>query len=1336
MVPSTRSSQPRITRSMAQASNRRILFDYIELPVRSNRTRRVRAPATPENEVGGSLEPTPENEVGGSLEPTPENEVGGSLEPTPENEVGGSLEPTPENEVGGSLEPTPENEVVGSLEPTPENEVIGSVQSFEPTTVPALGVEINSDNSHELGSLPEISIAERQVPENEPGASSPYSDANQDNHPELGSLSDNSNGGGQTPENEGSRSSMQPLPTLNASVNTDDPVEISNEAKEAPEQDIGSALPPDPIVPAHEASVFPDAPSVSLDAECSSSEGITHTPADEELNRPLAGNLGEDVQTTDPQYPIVPVHNASVVPDVPSVLLDAEGSSSEGNNLAEDALTTDPQSNSRSPSTCNPSSALRETSVIPDVQREGQVNLTRSDAVSHSREGEDGSIHGQVSEGVNLPVVRRVRNSSVPRLDLAVSLKGLQVPKAKDPKPSGPTQKDDDRTARTSPHPSNLRPGSAKPHSPPRSTSSLSLGAEVEDDGWGDLFPPPPPLPSPPRLEEEDFQVEEGPLPDSPPVRPKDPSKKVSFAETEIEEIGDADADDSWSVDGQGLLQAESNTRRTHSSMSSQRVPLSSAVQSTSKQTTKQSGPSITSGSSKAKEAKGRGKAVDKPKPVKAKENEKAKGREREKEKDRQREKEKAKAKANRAGKPGEVGGSDEEDEEDEDQEIVDDVEDPEDPAYEPNAEKYPKKPGPIPNDCLSTLNKLAFEFSTEVYKLARQYGKSPDEMYEAAGLNKFKTRRSESTWNCFQVYMCVEKHWKRGPNETQAQFTGRLVKAYEAKLKSKLGDNWTRVDLRREAMYKYVRWYQQARRDQIDEDSRQRGVTLRRLNKAVKEVQKLGRALYEADDVVLIAEIHDMNNSNRSKYTGYGPKYEIMMKTQQNALSKKLKYNSAQLVVARSILDEGGDEGEDPDITEIKTVYKSNPNDLDTLRKVAGFCFDFDIKLATDGRLSKMYWTNFGEVAYEYHLQMVFWPLDLPAIGPKNERLVHASKGIPNRALRKMVPSRIAYYRALGKKKENRTDEEQLLVEEGFAGPQVVSWNPKDFDDVGDVGLIVDEEGDVVLSVADVLEKRTGGDNSDSEGPSQSKGSAAGPSRASKSTSSSGVDKDDATRKAGTTRVTPGNNDDEDTTDDEIPKPPPKRDTRAKPTTSSEVNKDKATRKAGRTKVAPGNDDDDTTDDEIPKPPLKRDTRGPSKGISWVSSNDSSDDDDDIPYPPPQTRKPDQTRKGSGAADKRDLGTTISTSTAHAPLPATDSTNQDFTRASTVLKNFVEQHRTARTASWPKRRIEEAEGEQAGPSKRTKVSGSGRRIDAIPSSPPSSPAKSHNRMLKKTIRK
>ncbi|THU96570.1 hypothetical protein K435DRAFT_797244 [Dendrothele bispora CBS 962.96] len=728
--------------------------------------------------------------------------------------------------------------------------------------------------------------------------------------------------------------------------------------------------------------------------------------------------------------------------------------------------------------------------------------------------------------------------------------------------------------------------------------------------------------------------------------------------------------------------------------------------------------------------SKDKGKAVDRDEPMGKLP--KAKGKTQEKEKDKGKGKENPKERGKRKGK----GKSDKDGENEEEEEEEEDIEDPDDPAYEPNAEKYSKKPGPIPNECLSSLNKLAFDFSTEVYKLARQYGKSPDEMYEAAGLNKFKTHRSESTWNCFQVYMCVEKGWKRNPGETQAQFTGRLVQAYEAKLKSKLGNNWTRVDLRREAMYKYVRWYQQARWDQMDEDVRKQGVTLRRLNKAVKEVQKLGRALYEADDVVLIAEIHDINNSNRSKYTGYSPEYELMMKTQQSVLSKHLKYHTAQLVVARSYLDGGNNKLEDPDITEIKTLYESNPNDLDTLRKVATFCFNLDIKLATKGHLKKMYWTNFGQVAYDNHLQVVCWPLRLPAIGPKRKGLIYATKGIPNRVLRKMVPSRVAYYKALGKKKEIRTEEEEALVQEGFVGPRVISWNPEEFRDVSDVGLVIDEDDDVVLSVRDVAEKNVETDTSDGErqedamsvaATSRSKVASRSFSSASKTASSPEVDDgvDERRKDIGNESVdeTGGNIDNEEAlwddsshdTDDDIPKPPPKRQSHAQALEETSS--------------------DDSSDEDLPKLPPR--ARGERRSDS-DSATGSARPIRNTQQLRERSDKPQESQRHLASSSQHNPPPT---STARTPLPNTKTTKQDSTRASTVVVNFVNKHgsqqhsKTTASTSGSKRRVEEVGAEDSRPNKRTKVSlPSAQRRDPLPSSPPSSPSKSHSRLQKKRI--
>ncbi|THU88153.1 hypothetical protein K435DRAFT_803727 [Dendrothele bispora CBS 962.96] len=1335
--------------------------------------------------------------------------------------------------------------------------------------------------------------------------SAPDAAVNQEKHSDLALLAI-SNGQEQASEIEGGGSALPSHPAVpdhEALVNTDDPSEPVN----ADSPNSGAVtLPPvqsDPPLPALQEDIPTIQPEINfvsssavphdslregpelVDADSSNSGAVSlHPPVQSD---PTLLGFHEDVPTIQPESNLgslstVPHDGLPAGPE----LVDAEAPSSEAVSLPplvqsdpallgfhEDVPTIGSESNLTSSSTIPHDSLLvgpelvdaeipnsEAVSLPPPVQSDPPLLGLHEDVATIQPEFNFASSSTVAQDSLrvgppqlSLPLVHKMPTSSIPRLDLAAILKTLQRSKTKQGIASDQTQNSQNDHPSTPPADLPLmgdeewrEASPARPISHQDLSLSQKLGSEEEEDdarhegeqpeekeleemveeeieegerdgGIMSIFstrrrppstPPedeeqqrlhsPPPLQpfhSATNLQDGGSDTEEAPLPRPSRVRS---GKSVRFAESGTEDIHDSNADDDWAEDVRRPSQVYSEFKK----QGTQRLPSSS---------TTSTGPSG---------SKGKGKAVDKDEPTqkppkaKGKIQENGKGKGKEKEKPKRRVERKGKGKSDEDGKnAGEVDDDDDDD----------DINDPDDPAYEPNAEKYSKKPGPIPNECLSSLNKLAFDFSTEVYKLARQYGKSPDEMYEAAGLSKFKTRRSESTWNCFQVYMCVAKGWKRSPNETQAQFTGRLVKAYETKLKSKLGDNWTRVDLRREAMYKYIQW---------------------RLNKAVKEVQKLGRALYEADDLVLIAEVHDMNNTSRSKFTGYGPEYELMMKTEQKALSKHLKYHTAQLIVARSNLDEGDDEGEDPDITQIKTLYESNPNDLDTLRKVAGFCFDFDIKLATDGQLSKMYWTNFGEVAYENHLQMVSWPRDLPAIGPKSQRLVHASKGIPNRELRNMIPSRVAYYRALGKKKENRSEEEELLVRHGFVGPQVVSWDPKDFDDLSGVGLIVDEEEDIVLSVGDVLEKRVGGDNSDAESeghavsgpapshskasgsslsrapktpsssrvnndeteseghvvsgpaPSRSKASGSSLSRAPKTSNSSRVHKDETGSEVGSSKVASWN-DGDDNADDEIPKPPPKRLGSSKVTswndgdesTDEEIPKpppkrlggskvaswndgDDSTdneipkpppKRLGGSKVASWNDGDDSTDDELPKPPPKRQRKGPSarevgriEGASWDDS-----DDEDMRKSPPATRSrghrqeddgdvdspnPIHSQRSLHSRDQRDAPTP----TTRPPLPATDSTNQDFTRASTVLVNFISKHGSQRpqasstsqsvrdrnvgSVTRPKRRIEEADAEESRPNKKKKVPVPlSQRPQPVPSS---SPAKSHSRIQKKIIRR
>ncbi|KAK7436118.1 hypothetical protein VKT23_019320 [Stygiomarasmius scandens] len=422
--------------------------------------------------------------------------------------------------------------------------------------------------------------------------------------------------------------------------------------------------------------------------------------------------------------------------------------------------------------------------------------------------------------------------------------------------------------------------------------------------------------------------------------------------------------------------------------------------------------------------------------------------------------------KADRKGK-GKAVVTQEEPDEDDDFDDQDKVHDPEDPAYELNAENYPVKPGPIPNVCLKALNQATYDYTTKVYALARQFGKRPQELFEASS-QSYTSKHQPSTWNCFQAYLCMEKGWRKDPNETREEFVQRLATAYETKLKKALGDEWQR---------------QKVQQQVVLDHQKKGGSTLRELNKAVKELNKVQRVIYDAFGFVVMSEIHDLNNHSRSKFTGHGPEYRRVMETQNMAFTKLLKLHSAQLVVARNKEEQDGMQELDEDIVQIIHLYDSDPKDLTNLRSLMPKALGVDLKLATDGACSKMRWKVFSSIARTNHVRMKNWPVGLPAIGPKADGLIENVKSFNKSNLVEWMDSRARYWKAHAKSEDDRTEADEAILEDGFKGPFVEAWTDEEVNgtvDKGDIPLIVNEEGNAVLCVRDILKDNTQNDSDD----------------------------------------------------------------------------------------------------------------------------------------------------------------------------------------------------------------------------------------------------------------
>ncbi|THU81659.1 hypothetical protein K435DRAFT_873078 [Dendrothele bispora CBS 962.96] len=415
----------------------------------------------------------------------------------------------------------------------------------------------------------------------------------------------------------------------------------------------------------------------------------------------------------------------------------------------------------------------------------------------------------------------------------------------------------------------------------------------------------------------------------------------------------------------------------------------------------------------------------------------------------------------------------------------LDYVHDPDDPAYEPDAEDYSEKAGPIPNECLVELDKAMYDFMTQVYSLGRRFGKRPQELLDACGYN-YTTKRSDSTWNCFQAYMCIKKGWAKTEHETQADFVQRLAKAYEKELKSKLKHEWKRVDLRRVVLREYVDWYQNTDQEQMDKVKQARGASLREINKVIKECQKLGRVAYDAHDLILYIEIHDLNDSNHSKVTGYSPEFDLVMKTERVAWSERLKYHTAQFVVARSQLHNTDAYQEDPMVTEIRMLYESKRSDLGALRKMVSKLLGYDIKLATEGAHSRMHWIDWKTFCYANHLRLIDWPVGLAILGRHRDGHIGHSKRLSKPLLQRMMDARMAYWNALAKDEKDRTEEEQEIIDGEYMGPRIMAWTAEENEgtvDEGPLPLIIDENDDVILTIKDIISESFGdGEQSDQE--------------------------------------------------------------------------------------------------------------------------------------------------------------------------------------------------------------------------------------------------------------
>ncbi|KAK7444538.1 hypothetical protein VKT23_015216 [Stygiomarasmius scandens] len=431
-------------------------------------------------------------------------------------------------------------------------------------------------------------------------------------------------------------------------------------------------------------------------------------------------------------------------------------------------------------------------------------------------------------------------------------------------------------------------------------------------------------------------------------------------------------------------------------------------------------------------------------------------------------------------------------DEDDNTTPLLDPILDPDCPEYELEAEAY-DTPGPLSNECRRELEVAAYEFETRLHELARKYQKSMGSLLQAAGYG-FKTHRKDSTWNDFQAFQTKKNGEKPKSNETLQQFVARMSTEYKKIMKSELGDNWKNVDHRRELAKKlgWVGYAQQAREEMAIEE-RQSGVKVLTMRRCIDEFMKVAQMCYTVYGLILVGQLHDLNNHNRSKMFGWGLEYDRMLLSERTAFTKALKATAAKLRTCRDELEAGLEE--DPAKSELLREYNTGPDKVAVLRPLLPKLFKLDMASATGGAVKNMKWKTFPSVAHIHQVRMIDYPKDLAVIGAKGKGLISHARDLDLPTLKDMIAPRMRCYTVQRKPQSTLTEDDRSILFGSYHGTRIVPWTEEEkalpLEQQGEVPLISDIDGYPLVTVKDVInatEEEEEGDSAAAKGKGKGK--------------------------------------------------------------------------------------------------------------------------------------------------------------------------------------------------------------------------------------------------------
>ncbi|KAK7441217.1 hypothetical protein VKT23_016698 [Stygiomarasmius scandens] len=318
--------------------------------------------------------------------------------------------------------------------------------------------------------------------------------------------------------------------------------------------------------------------------------------------------------------------------------------------------------------------------------------------------------------------------------------------------------------------------------------------------------------------------------------------------------------------------------------------------------------------------------------------------------------------------------------------------------------------------------------------------------------------------------------------------------------MKAELGENWKSIDHRRD-LAKRLGWvgYAQKLREEMASEEREKGVKLVTLKRCIEEFMKVAQMCYNLYGLILVGQLHDLNNHNRSRMFGWGPEYDRMMLSEKTVFIKELKTTAAKLRMCRDEIDAGLED--DPVKTELLREYEQGPDRAAVLRSLLPKLFKLDLAEATDNVVKSMKWLTFLRVACTHQLRMIDYPKAIPIIGPKSKGLISHAKDLSLPNLQEMITPRMQHFKACRKPRDTLTEDECDALVTTFRGTRIVPWLDEEkelpLEKQGGIPLMVDIDGNTLVTVAEVISSDGEAEEDEEETSTKSIGKGKGKAKA-----------------------------------------------------------------------------------------------------------------------------------------------------------------------------------------------------------------------------------------------